>query len=352
MITSNSPRRKSGVDVDGSTSHNDKHSRRPSSRFLRWKHQLITRDDPLHLHKSLGAMCLVSFLFRLTQIGQASDMGFVTHPEWTLPTIVLHLLLNLSAFQFHLPRRRITDGYRIWPEYRLHSLVFLARSLAVIGLYYYEQKYQIQEPNYLWNFVIVVLAMMTADLSSQSQGSYQSNSIRDLEIPAAVKFLFSVAQFFGTGNVIFGMRRYTMHMLFVMIVQANAFLMTIRRKNLAPQRVLVALYGFSLILAAVTCAYDYVVMGGKKGFYAVASLAHIAIVQRMAPWPGSWIRGLVSNKYVVWTTYYVLASKFREGWLEQASLPQMRVLFRFSFAVVCCLGWYNSSRPRRLRSNQ
>jgi hypothetical protein len=93
-------------------------------------------------------------------------------------------------------------------------------------------------------------------------------------------------------------------------------------------------------------------MGGKKGFYAVATLAHVAVVQRMAPWPGSRIRGLLSNKYVVWTTYYVLATKLRTEWLEQATLPQMRALFRFSFAVVCCLGWYNSFGPRPLRSNQ
>ena len=327
---------------DKTTSHqHDENSSRSLSLIFQWKQQLITRDDPIQLHKILGALCLVSFLFRMAQMGQAAnDMGFATHPDWTIPTIILHLLLNLSAFQFRLPKRRIAGGYRIWPEYRLHSLVFLVRSLAVIGLYYYEQIYQIEEPKYRWNLWIVILAMMAADLGSRLQGHYQSNSIRDLDIPPAVQFLFSAAQFLGTGNLVFGMRRYTMHMVFVMIVQVNAFLMTLRRKNLASQSVLVSVYGVLLLLAVSTCAYDYVTLGGLKVFYAVAVLDQLAMVQRMTPWPDSFLGRLVSNKYVVWTTYYILAKKLREEWLDQATLVQMQTLFLVSLAATLCLGWY------------
>lgn len=348
-------KKKSQAQVVGGDNQRDKKSHhdesRSSSSIFRWKQLLITRDDPLQLHKTLGALCLVSFLFRIAQMGQRSDMGFATHPEWTIPTIVLHLLLNLSAFQFRLPKRRIAGGYRIWPEYRLHSLVFLARSLAVIGLYYYELIYQIQEPKYIWNLWIVLLAMMAADLGSQSQGNYQSNSIRDLEIPTAVQFLFSSAQFLGTGNLVFGLRRCTMHMLFVMIVQVNAFLMTLRRKNLASQSVLVSLYGILLLLAVFTCANEYLTVGGFKVFYAVALLDQVAMVQRMAPWPRSFLGKLVSNKYVVWTTYYVLATKFREVWLEHATLVQMRTLFLVSTAATLCLGWYKCFGAVQLSSN-
>lgn len=78
-------------------------------------------------------LVLASSVFRIFQIGE-SDMGFLTHAAWTLPTLLLHAVLNLSSLHFRLPSRRIaTDRGRIWPEYRLRSLVFCLRGLACIG---------------------------------------------------------------------------------------------------------------------------------------------------------------------------------------------------------------------------
>jgi hypothetical protein len=100
--------------------------------FNRWSKQLITKEDHLHLHKALGFLCLAFFAWRFALLfDETSDLGFGIYPQWTIPTILLHLCLNLSSFEFKIPERRITTGYRIWPEYRLHSLVFLVRSLAI-----------------------------------------------------------------------------------------------------------------------------------------------------------------------------------------------------------------------------
>jgi len=315
-----------------------------SSSLTSWRRQLVTKEDPYHVHKTLGLLCLGSFVFRLSQMEEYdSDMGFRTQSEWTLPTIALHLLLNISSFMFHIPRKRIASGYRIWPEYRLHSLVFLVRSLAVIGLYWYEETYQ-RQPNYEWNLVIVIGAMMAADLSSQMQGSYQSNSIRDLEVPVGVKFLFSVAQFFGTANVLFGFRRCTMHMLFAMIVQINAFLMTVRRKNLVSQGFLVTLYGISLLAGASRCGVDYW-NEDERIFYIICSLVHIAVVQRMAPWPVS-VRAVISNKYIVWVTFYSLARQLRPALTgETVTASEMSVFFWVTFVIMWGLGLYRSLRP-------
>lgn len=82
-----------------------------------WIEKLVTKEDPYLVHKTLGILVLFSFTWRLSQFGE-SDMGFETHPEWTVPTLILHLLLNLSSFEFRIPHQRIESGYRIWPEYR------------------------------------------------------------------------------------------------------------------------------------------------------------------------------------------------------------------------------------------
>ena len=78
----------------------------------RWKAQLITHEDPGHIHKALGVACLTSFAWRLSMAGER-DMGFATHSAWTLPTVLLHGSLTLSSFLFRIPKKRIATGDRI-----------------------------------------------------------------------------------------------------------------------------------------------------------------------------------------------------------------------------------------------
>lgn len=303
-----------------------------------WKQQLITKEDPMHIHKTLGVLCLISIIFRLIQIGP-SDMGFATSPSLTMPTVFLHLLLNITSFLFTIPSRRISSGYRIWPEYRLHSLVFLCRSLAVMVVYWYEQTFH-KEPNYDANLAIIIVGLVAADLSSYSQRQYSSRSIRELDTAEWVKFLFSVAQFCGTANILIGIRyRYSFHMMSVIVVQCNAFLMTVRRKNLAGQTLLVSLYGFLLISSLVMCAYEYFRVDRRLVLTAI-TIVHVTVVQRMAPvWP-SIIQPLVSNKYMVWLTVGLILRQARP-WIETtATLRDCRVLFFTTFVPMWTLGWY------------
>jgi hypothetical protein len=79
------------------------------SALSRWR---ITGEDPLHVRKALGILCLASFLWRFGQIGDTTDMGFASHPNLTLrlPTLLLHLMLNLLSIDFRIPRKRIDFG--------------------------------------------------------------------------------------------------------------------------------------------------------------------------------------------------------------------------------------------------
>jgi hypothetical protein len=81
-----------------------------------WKEQLVTSEDPWHVHKILGVACLLSYAWRFSMAG-TEDMGFATHPELTLPTLLLHELLTLSSFIFQIPRKRIKTGDRICKWY-------------------------------------------------------------------------------------------------------------------------------------------------------------------------------------------------------------------------------------------
>lgn len=306
-----------------------------------WKKQLVTKEDFMHVHKTLGLSCLLSYVFRISQTGP-SDMGFARFPALTVPTLVLHLLLNLTALEFKIPARRISSGYRIWPEYRLHSLVFLCRSLAVMAVFWYEQTYN-KAPNYDWNLAIIIVGMIAADLSSYSQRQFSSSTIRDLDTAEWVKFVFSVAQFCGSANILYGMRhRYSMHMLSITVVQCNAFLMTVRRKNLAGHTTLVTLYGLALLISMVVCVYEYWRVG-EIGFLTAATISQVTVLQRMMPWPAA--LKPIGNKYVVWMTAGLILRMVRP-WLETtAKVSDVRLVFFGTFVPMWTLGWYKCYGP-------
>jgi hypothetical protein len=320
-----------------------------------WKKQLITKEDPTHVHKALGILCMISYIFRIVQTGP-SDMGFQTMPYLTLPTIILHLLLNSTSFIFKIPNRRISSGYRIWPEYRLHSLVFLCRSLAVMTLYYYEQTFHVEQPMYDMNLVIIILGLFAADYASFTQRQYQSSTIRDLDTSELVKFAFSVAQFCGTANILYGLRyRYSLHMLAVIVIQTNAFMMTVRRKNLASQTTLVTLYGLSLLMSMMVCSYEYI-RTDPKIFFTCATISNIAIVQRMTPihlWPSLLqpIQSYVGNKYVVWMTVGLLLRQTRTYIETTATLHEMVLIWIVTSIPLYMLGWYKCSGQSKINKN-
>jgi hypothetical protein len=255
---------------------------------------LATKEDPLHLHKSLGTACLASFLWRFSYIRDPSaDLGFVYFPQFTFITILLHLFLNLSSFEFNLPEKRISSGYRIWPEYRLHSLVFLIRSLLLMTIYWHESVFDI-EPNYWLNGLVVLGSMAAADLASATC-KHQSSTIRALQAPNIVKYYFSVMQFCATATCLYGLRRFTVQFYFVMIIQCNAFLMTLRRKNLMLHQVGVVLYGIGLVLGLTLAIVEYDRAGGLDCVRSVTLVACSAAFWRMGPWSERY-----KNKYLIW----------------------------------------------------
>jgi hypothetical protein len=154
-----------------------------------------------------GFLCLEAF-----SMGKRVRYGLFVFisPRVDAPTLFLHLMLNASSLAFRIPPRRIDSGYRIWPEYRLHSLVFLTRSLATMALTWYEYTFDLP-PNYWMNLAIVLATMVSADLASSWCGNHSGFS-RQLQVPNGVKYFFSVMQLSATAGCLYGMRRYSIHL--------------------------------------------------------------------------------------------------------------------------------------------
>jgi hypothetical protein len=318
------------------------------STILKWKKALVTNEDFLHHHKILGILVLTSFVFRLSQL--FDDMGFLTYPAWTIPTIFVHWLLPASAFQFRIPTRRIRDGGRIWPQYRWHALTFTSRSCLTLLLYHYEQVHHLP-PHYIWNYLIVMANMAAADYATHVYGpDLSSNTIRDLEGPAFVKFIFSVMQFNASVGLLFGLRCYSIPFFMLYAVHITPFIGTLRRKGLFTSNAGGAtLYGMLLVGGFLAQSIQYHQAGGEILHLFVRSMVLSAALLRLTPFIPSSCR-ILQNKYVIATMMYSIISYIRPMLLLQPDLSSVAssttpaVPSLFSLSSV----WVRQYEPKQL----
>jgi hypothetical protein len=293
------------------------------------KKQLITKEDPYHVHKILGILCLISFVFRFYNVGE-SDMGFDLYPHLTIPTMLLHFSLNLSSFLFRIPKKRITHGGRIWPEYRIHSLVFVTRSLMVMAWYLLE-RYCGWEPNYFVNYAIIMFTFLINDMTSLYviEEKYQSNSVRGLDMRPTFKFLFSMAQFNATANQLLGMRRFTIPFLVLFPVQTTAFIGTLQRKNLIGYIGLL-LYAIVILNNIRIQFYEY----SRQPPQIHLTLRIIMIgcfLIRLSNLPK--IFHLIQTRYGVWTLAYIILSYYRPH-LEEIPVQNLTIILAILVALL------------------
>eukprot|EP00931_Biecheleriopsis_adriatica_P088637 TRINITY_DN62914_c0_g1_i1.p1 TRINITY_DN62914_c0_g1~~TRINITY_DN62914_c0_g1_i1.p1 ORF type:complete len:950 (-),score=138.75 TRINITY_DN62914_c0_g1_i1:16-2865(-) len=105
---------------------------------------LFTHEDPYNLHKIMGVVVLVHYVVRFAFILQGAALwqeveGHRRHGkvDWmlfdgswfSLLSVWFCLLLQISSFQFVLPRNRVLGRPMLWQEWRAHNLIFVLRSL-------------------------------------------------------------------------------------------------------------------------------------------------------------------------------------------------------------------------------
>ncbi|CAB9517804.1 expressed unknown protein [Seminavis robusta] len=299
-----------------------------------------------HIHKILGVSCLVSFAYRYAHLG-ATDGNF--GPNFgTLCFILLHFSLHASSFIFDIPKKRIREGYRIWPEFRWHAMGFTSRSLAFMLLMWQEQMNGIShrfphksEGCYQEMDLVIVLATCAfADFGSTIE--HHSNTIRGVTFTDPFEQWYaSEVQIYLTAYCIVGYRRYTLHLLAISIIQCNAFMMTMRRKNVASQTVLTAIYSLMLVGALVGLTYDDR-FSHRTGVG--ATFGGVASILRL---------GCGVNKYLLWTVLWCVWYYIRTNQL----LPYFNTWFWLNGMIITLListilGFIKRSRaPKESRSS-
>jgi hypothetical protein len=126
-------------------------------------HKLMTKEDGHygHVHKIIGTAALVHYGYRTYLLMTTGSMQF-DDSNFTLACILLHMVLSVSSFIFKIPNNRINSAPMIYPEFRLHSIIFAYRSLIVMLLMWSSKRWDTVFPLY-FRGVVVLLTMAAAD---------------------------------------------------------------------------------------------------------------------------------------------------------------------------------------------
>jgi hypothetical protein len=130
-------------------------------------YKLKTKEDPYHIHKSLGIICLMNYIYRYSLLFLNGTMNLNNDTAVTL--IYFHAGLSLTSMIFHIPSIRNKTAPMIFPEYRLHSIFFALRSILCFMITYYN--YSI-----FYKFICCYSVMGLADLVTHQYKNNKSES--------------------------------------------------------------------------------------------------------------------------------------------------------------------------------
>lgn len=255
--------------------------------------KLFTREDPHMLHKTLGLLSVVSFLYRYAVLyPKAGTLGFDGRPlDWA--TMALHTALSCSSFIFKVPKKRINDKPMvIYEEYRQHAAVFTLRCFSVFCVATLFPDAPACVPA-----LVVAAHHLFADRITAMHGKEGNTAVRSTRerlngpggwLYAKIGLFYSFYQFLAIASHISPHERLgDLAFNALIAIQSSAFMMTLYRKRLVRGRTHMAVYSFCLVVSA----FHIVRLVGWAGVCAVV----LAFAVRVNV-------GFLS-KYAIWAAY-------------------------------------------------
>lgn len=242
--------------------------------------RLITHEDPLHLHKTMGIFCLLNYVVQYNLFFKYGCSNII------LCNLIPHILLHVTSFAFTVLKKRPAASHLnmfIWNELRVHSMLFAYRSI-----------FSILFPNYA--VVIGLATMILADITSNYYGTPGVSTVRGQQDRVGKRSFtkeisgafFSISQF-GATIITMGLFQPTVSPILVFStlppIQTSAFGMTLIRKNIINKTVWSVIYAAEL---GITYAIWYQIYGNLDIFIISATLY--------------FLRRVGISKYLIWMT--------------------------------------------------
>jgi hypothetical protein len=211
---------------------------------LKNAYKLITKEDILSIHKILGIFSLIHYLYRFGLLIIYQDT-FLNKDIYALYYILLHSLLSITSLIFHIPKNRIKGKPMIYPEFRLHSIVFALRSSICTLIFYYNL------PLY-YNIITCYITIILADTITNNCKSTTktmrnmpyNKTINDNDIKK-INRTYSEMQILATLYMLGNINTAFTPMF---AIQIAAFLMTLVRKNIIGSNEWHLFYMISLLI--------------------------------------------------------------------------------------------------------
>lgn len=256
-------------------------------------HRLATHEDPVLTHKVLGALVLGHIWYRMNLIFKLGDSGLATS-AWTPIWMVIHALLHASSFQFKIPAKRNKHYNVIWPEFRLHSMIFAYRSVLAVLFAWMGGLQVLRGP-------LVIGTMLAADAVTAKYGQDTTMRMNPYPSGTSPKFIkwhnlfYSASQFGATMAIMF--RGADSAFLALLPIQTAPFLMTLVKKGIFTQGEWHAIYTWALLTNWV-----HALAGRSNDHNTISTLKYMTI------FIGATVARLRYgvNKYKIWGTIWGL----------------------------------------------
>lgn len=206
-------------------------------------HKLNTKEDPYHIHKTIGIICLANFIYQYYHF----FFYYKTSMDNShgLYLIGFHTSLSVSSLMFYIPSIRNKSAPMIYPEFRLHNIIFALRAVICFLLSYYDF-------HFVYKIGVCFITMIFADIASHVTREKDQTLIRSMPFEGEIsqETVSGIKRFQGSMQV--GATLYMLgniHTAFFTLygIQLPAFLMTLVRKNIIKPNSWHSLYSILLI---------------------------------------------------------------------------------------------------------
>lgn len=263
-------------------------------------HKLNTDEDSTFFHKFLGGICLLNFIYRFSLYFYNGNMNL--NNNFSLFLIGTHGLLSVSSLIFRLSTVRNPSKPMIYPEFRLHSILFALRSVIICFQFYYKFHYSYQ-------IVTCYITMGVADSITYfynkegKNGKTMRNMPFDINISMEkqkeITNMHSIMQIGATTYMLGDIQTAFSPLL---AIQLAAFLMTLVRKSIINSTTWHAIYSITLWINLL--------------LYETHSFGYIFIHQIMINTYNYIFFPLHINKYLAWTINFSLYIIYKECQVE------------------------------------
>ena len=268
--------------------------------------KLLTKEDPMHLHKTIGILALVNYFYRFYLLFFYGTMRL--HTPLALGMTAVHGALSVSSLVFHIPQKRHATLPMIYPEFRLHSIVFGLRSVLCCFIEHYCPAYY----KLHCKMGVCFVTMAVADWVTKRHAAPGDTTMR------AMPFAASIPDNDRTKITRFHSNQQTTATLFMLwnmesafsplfAIQLAALLMTLVRKGIISPNTWHLVYSMSLMVNIFTI-----------NTFTVSQL----LLTLLGTWLFRvWRMQLRLNKYAGWSLAFANIALFDWRWLDYVALP-------------------------------